>query len=104
DLVGELKIAIGKESGGSTRYHEQFGYAYDGAGNLNYRTNNLLVQTFGVNNLNQVTNVTRSGTLTVAGTTTSTATNVTVNTLPATLYGDKTFSKDGFSLADGNNT
>ncbi len=83
--------------------HEQFGYAYDAAGNLNYRTNNALVQTFGVNNLNELTTITRSGTLTVAGTTTGTATNVTVNSLTATLYGDKTFSKDGFTVTNGNN-
>ncbi len=49
------------------RLQEQFGYAYDAAGNLNRRTNNALVQTFGVNTLNELTNATRSGTLTVAG-------------------------------------
>src|SRR5881409_60388 len=82
DALGQLKTALGKESGGSvSRLHEQFKYGYDYARNLNYRTNNLLNQTFGVNSLNQLTNATRSGTLTVAGTTTSAATNVTVNTL-----------------------
>jgi len=42
--------------------------------------------------------------LTVAGTTTSTATNVMVNTVyTAELYGDKTFaSTNGFALVDGN--
>src|SRR5262245_27154445 len=67
DLIGELKTAIGKESGGSARLHEQFGYAYDPADNLNYRTNNALVQTFAVNNVNELSSATRSGTLTVAG-------------------------------------
>jgi hypothetical protein len=72
---------------------------------LNRRTNNALVQTFNVNTLNQLTNNTRSGTLTVAGTTTSAATNVTVNSLTATRYtNDNTFAKDGFSLTDGTNT
>jgi YD repeat-containing protein len=80
------------------------GYTYDAAGNLSFRTNNALVQNFGVNNLNELTAVTRSGTLTVAGTTTSQATNVTVNSLVAALYGDFTFAKDGFTLVDGNNT
>jgi YD repeat-containing protein len=56
-----------------------------------------------VNNLNDLTNVTRSGTLTVAGTTTSTATNVAVNSTNATLYNDKTFAKDGFTVTNGNN-
>jgi len=83
--------------------HEQFGYAYDAAGNLNYRTNNALTQTFAVNNLNELSSVTRSGTLTMAGTTTSTATNVTVNSTNATLYNDKTFAKDGFTVTNGNN-
>jgi hypothetical protein len=40
--------------------------------------------------LNQLTTGARSGTLTVAGTTTSAATNVTVNSQTATRYGDNT--------------
>ena len=104
DSIGELKTAIGKESGGSTRLQEQFGYAYDAAGNLNYRTNNALVQTFTDNNLNQLSSVGRSGTLTVAGTTTSTATNVTVNGSAADRYNDNTFALAGFTVTNGNNT
>src|SRR5216117_1368568 len=79
DNIGQLKTAVGKESGGTTnRWHERLGYAYDAAGNLNYRTNNVLLQTFSVNSLNELNTVSESGTLTVAGTTTSGATNVTV--------------------------
>jgi RHS repeat-associated protein len=105
DNIGQLKTAVGKESGGVTnRLHEQFGYGYDAAGNLFQRTNNALIQTFTNNNLNELSTVTRSGTLTVAGTTTSTATNVLVNSLTAALYTDKTFAKDGFSLSDGYNS
>ena len=52
DDIGQLKTARGKESGGTSRLHEQFGYAYDAAWNLNYRTNNALTQTYAVNNLN----------------------------------------------------
>src|SRR5256712_11216766 len=70
---------------------------------LNNRTNNALTQTFAVNNLNELTNVTRSGTLTVAGTTTSTATNVTVNSTNAILYNDQTFALAGFTVTNGNN-
>ena len=55
DAIGQLKSALGKESGGSTRLHEQYGYAYDAAGNLNNRTNNALIQTFSVNNKNEPT-------------------------------------------------
>src|SRR5438093_10106488 len=84
--------------------HEQFRYGYDYARNLNYRTNNALNQTFGLNNLNQLANATRNGTLTVAGTTSSAATNVTVNTLTADRYADNTFARTNFTLADGNNT
>src|SRR5205809_585986 len=61
-----------------------------------------------VSTLNQLTNATRSGTLTVAGTTTSAATNVTVKTSAqtnnVTPYLDNTFGASGFNLADGNNT
>jgi len=105
DNMGELITALGSEAGGVTnRLQERLGYAYDAAGNLNYRTNNALVQNFGVNNLNELSTVTRSGTFTVAGTTTSPATNVTVNSLTANLYNDATFALGGFSLVDGMNT
>lgn len=105
DNEGELKTAVGKESSGVTnRLQEQLGYAYDAAGNLNFRTNNALVQNFNVDSLNELSTVTRSGTLTVAGTTTSPATNVTVNSLAANIYGDATFALGGFSLVDGNNS
>jgi hypothetical protein len=70
DQMGQLLTAKGKESGGTTRWHEQFGYAYDAAGNLNWRTNNDLKQRFQVNTLNELTNVSRPGSvMTVAGTT-----------------------------------
>jgi RHS repeat-associated protein len=105
DGMGQLKTALGVEPGGVTnRLNEQFRYVYDAAGNLNYRTNNAFVQTFNVNSLNQLTTNTRSGTFTVAGTTTSAATNVTVNTSNAFLYIDFAFASTNHSLADGNNT
>lgn len=70
---------------------------------MNYRTNNALVQTFNVNNLNQLTTNSRNGTLTVAGTTTSQATSATVNTSNAVLYADNTFASTNHTLADGEN-
>ena len=101
DGTSQLKTTKGKESGGATnRLQEQFGYTYDAAGNLNYRTNNAFVQTFNVNTLNELTMLTRSGTLTVAGATSTAATNVTVNALAATRYTDKTWAKDGFPIVD----
>ncbi len=100
------------------RLQEQFGYAYDAAWNLNRRTNNALVQTFGVNTLNELTNATRSGTLTVAGLASERKalyagdygiTNVTVSgtgltTGNATVYADGSWARSGATLADGNNT
>jgi RHS repeat-associated protein len=105
DPIGQLTSAVGKEVGGTTnRLQEQLAYGYDAAHNLSARTNNGLVQTFGVNSLNELTNITRTGTFTVAGTSTSSATGVTVNGNSATLYSDKTFAKASVSLGDGNNT
>lgn len=93
DSIGELQTALGKEPGGVTnRLHEQFGYTYDSAGNLYFRTNNALLQNYTVNNLNEMTTVSSSGTLTVGGTTTSPANNVTVNTSNAVVYVDNTFA------------
>jgi YD repeat-containing protein len=103
--IGQLQTARGKESGGATnRLHEQLGYFYNAAGNLSRRTNNVLIATFNVNGLNELTTAANAGTLTVAGTTTSQATNVTVNGLAASLYGDYTFAKDGFTVTNGNNS
>jgi RHS repeat-associated protein len=105
DNASELKTAVGKEAGGTTnRLHEQLGYVYDAAGNLNFRTNNALIQNFAVNNLNELTTETNGGTLTVAGTTTIPATSVTVNGSAANRYADSTFALGGFSLVNGTNT
>jgi len=62
-----------------------------------------------VNNLNELTNVTRSGTLTVAGGTSATATSVTVadngnSAMGATLYADNMFARTNVTLLNGNNT
>ena len=56
DNEGQLISAKGFETNGSpSRSLEQFGYGYDAAGNLNYRTNNALIQTFAVNSGNELT-------------------------------------------------
>ncbi len=105
DKIGQLTKASGTDWAlNEPRRHEQFGYGYDAAGNLNLRTNNALVQTFNVNSLNELTTATRKGTFTVAGTTTSEATDVTVNSAAATLYADHTFASTNHTLANGNNT
>jgi RHS repeat-associated protein len=104
DPLSQLITASGRESGGATRAHEQHKYLYDAAGNLTKRTNNALVQTFNIKSLNEITNVSRSGTYTVAGAVQGTASSVTVNSSAATLYADQTFAQAGVSLADGTNT
>jgi RHS repeat-associated protein len=122
DNIGQLKTAKGWEYGGSvSRLNEQFGYQYDAAWNLQRRTNNALVQTFGVNNKNELTNATRSGTLTVAGLASEPrggdqswgyppgVSNVVVSgtgltTGNANLYADGAWARTNASLADGNNS
>jgi RHS repeat-associated protein len=103
DNESELVTAKGKEASGTSRIQEQFGYAYDAAGNLNFRTNNALIQAFNVNNLNELTTTTNGGTLTVAGTTTIPATSVTINGLSASNYTDATFALGGFTVTNGVN-
>ena len=67
DNIGQLKVAQGVESAyngatgqytNASRLNEQFGYAYDKAWNLNQRTNNAMVETFNVNNLNELSSQT----------------------------------------------
>ena len=106
DNVGQLKTATGFEEDGTTpRLHEKFRYAYDAAWNLNYRTNNQLVQSFAVNNLNELTTAGRSGTLTVAGTVGQASPPVSVlvsgtglATGAATPYEDGTWARAGAFL------
>ena len=110
DKVGQLKTALGKESGGvANRWQEQLGYAYDAGGNLSWRTNYALAQAFNVNNLNELTTGTNAGTLTVAGTTTSLATNVSVwgtslSSGSAVLYADATWVRTNVTRPGGNAT
>jgi RHS repeat-associated protein len=105
DNIGQLTSALGAESGGTTnRLQEQLKYAYDAAHNLNIRTNNALVQTFNVNDLNELSNITHTGTLTVAGTTTSPASSVTVNGIGAAHYEDATFAATNFTVTNGDNS
>jgi len=68
------------------------------AGNLTYRTNNTLIANFAVNSDNELTANTNGGKLTVMGTTTSAATNVTVNGTNALRYNDATFATTNMPL------
>ena len=99
DPIGQITSDLAAELAGSTnRMNEQLRYAYDAAGNLNYRTNNTLVENFQVNSVNELTNGTNGGRLTVMGTTSSQATNVSVNGTNALLYGDATFASTNMPL------
>jgi RHS repeat-associated protein len=120
DNIGQLKTAQGFDGlpgwgSNPARLQEQFGYAYDKAWNLIMRTNNAFLQTNTVNNLNELTRVTQTGTLTVAGTATEPSgnapvyanpgvTSVTVNTSNAVVYADGTFAATNFTLVVGTNT
>ncbi len=99
DPIGQLTSDLAAELIGSTnRMNEQLHYVYDAAGNLAYRTNNTLVEKFQVNSVNELTTGTNGGRLTVMGTTSSQATNVTVNGTNALLYGDATFAATNMPL------
>ena len=115
DKIGQLKSAKGWEAGGTTaRLQEQAGYGYDDAWNLQQRTNNALVQTFNVDNRNQLTTATRSGTLTVAGSVGDVApaalpVTVTVSgpglaSGAATVYADQTWARTNATLGSGDHT
>jgi RHS repeat-associated protein len=105
DPQGQLTNAVAKESGGVTnRWHEQFSYKYDASGNLTNRIQHRLTNSFTVNSLNQLTGGSRDGRISVGGTTTSPATNVTVNTSNSVLYLDYTFASTNHALTDGTNT
>jgi RHS repeat-associated protein len=87
--------------GTTNRLNEQLSYVYEDVGNLNYRTNNALVENFQVNNVNELTNNNNSGTLTVVGTTTTQNSNVvTVNGTNAQVYGDATFAAPNLPLTN----
>ena len=99
DAIGQV---IGDQayevSGNTARLNEQLRYGFDPAGNLNNRTNNTLVENFAVNSLNELTSNANSGTLTVMGTTTPSATSVAVNGTNAQRYNDATFAATNLPL------
>ncbi len=102
DAINQLTSWSAKESSGAARQNEQLGLGFDAAHNLRTRTNGALVQTFYLDRGNEITNVTRTGTLTVSGATPAPATNVTVGGAVAELYGDLTFARTNNALSDTN--
>ncbi len=99
DAIGQIIADQATEvSGGAARVNEQLHYGFDPAGNLNYRTNNTLIENFQVNALNELTANTNGGKLTAMGTSTSPATSVAVNGTNALIYGDATFAATNMPL------
>ena len=84
DPIGQVVADVASEvSGAAARLNEQLHYGFDPAGNLTTGPNNMLLENFQVNSLNELTANTNGGTLTVMGTAPSPATNVTVNSSSA---------------------
>jgi RHS repeat-associated protein len=104
DNIGQITSWTASESGGTLRQNEQLGFGYDPAGNLHLRTNGGLVQSFSTDAVNQLTNITRIGVLTVSGAIPAPATNLTVNGAGAQVYGDLTFAGTNNSLLNGSNS
>ena len=109
DPIGQLIKATAYDTNGigMPRLNEEFTYGYDKAANLSARTNGVLWQWFSTDKLDQLTNVTRGTSMTVAGTLTlAPQTNsVTVNGVYGQVYSDLTFATAvGVALSDGNNT
>jgi hypothetical protein len=79
-------------------------YGYNAAGHLQYRTNCSGQQTFTVDTLNQLTQVTRAAAaFPVKGNSSASASSVTVNGSPATLETGSVFTKS-LTLANEANT
>lgn len=98
DGIGEVVGDVAVE-GTTSRMNEQLHYGFDPAGNLQYRTNNTLLENFQVNTLNELTQNTNGGKLTVMGTVTSqNSDSVTVNGTAGQVYGDATFAVTNLSL------
>ncbi len=104
DAIDQLTQHTSTADGGFVSPLEQLTWDYDNAGNLAARARNALQQTFAVDPLNQLATVARSGTLTVAGYTTTPAASVTVNGLPTVPYPLNAYVVEGVPLANGTNT
>jgi RHS repeat-associated protein len=104
DSIGQITSWSADNWADGLRQNEQFGFGFDKAGNLISRTNGGLVQSFICDPVNELTNITRNGVMTVSGALPGLATSVTVNGSNAQQYGDFTFAATNQSLANGQNT
>jgi hypothetical protein len=79
--------------------------------NYSYDNEGELTAAFGLNSQNQITNATMGGSsggswvseITVSGSTTTPATNVTVNGQAGAIFNDNSFSLSGVVVSDGTN-
>jgi hypothetical protein len=94
NALGQLVSAQAFESTGALRLNENLAYTYDASGNLATRANNTLLQTFAADTQNQLSTITRTGTVTVAGSVTGAVSSVYVNGHAAALYSDATYEGD----------
>jgi len=104
DALGQLTNWVAQEGAGTSRLNEQYGWGYDAAHNLHSRANNALSESFTTDAANQLTGISRSGSLTVAGNLLTSVTSLTVNGQTAQVYGDLTFARSGNGLNNGANT
>ncbi len=104
DNISQLTSWTGSESNGTARLNEQLTYGYDAGHNLISRINGGLTQAFNPDARNELTNITRSGTLTWSGSLPAPAVTVTVNSVAAQTNGDFTFASSGLTLSNGVNT
>jgi RHS repeat-associated protein len=95
-------LLIAASAASASGYALQLGFVFDAAGNVRYRTNGSLIQTFTSDSANQLGSITRNGSMTVSGATPGPA-NVTVNGAAAQTNEDFTFAAANQSLANGNN-
>jgi len=107
DPAGQLKTAYGYEPAGATRWNERFAYNYDSSGNLSQVAKGTVDQ-FNVNSLNELTMVSHSATGTVAGTTMSVATNVSLSINGSAVAGtvrymDATWANTNATFLSGTN-
>jgi RHS repeat-associated protein len=93
DNIQQLLKATGYEPGGSpARKNEAFSYGFDAMGNLQARTNGALTQSFSVNELNELTAVSRSSSITVKGSLNVPVNSLTINGTSAEVYGDLSYA------------
>ena len=105
DNIGQLKAVTATEPDNSTdRLNDKADFNYDASGNLTSRTANSFSQVFNSDALNQLTNIIRSGTLTVSGSFTGAVAKLGVNGTQAQIYSDSTFATTtGLTLSNANN-